>query len=363
MAFNLWWLFFSMAAGISLFGGLLLMIGSARQGAGTRALGFLLLVFSITLVDYVMFWSDNVAHFPHLSGLWQAGNYLYGPLLLAFYNKDISLAWKKWLPHFIPGLLLLFTWLPFGILPTAEKLAWMQTKYVFDTPLLLHRSLLYLLTPVPMVGTQFLYGLYFLWQSQAMENGERKWKRGIAVLFLVFVLAQLIYFVLIRLPGFKAEWDYMISLAMVLCIFSITLFTFHRPEYFFNRKKRSPLEGKYNSSSLTSSQSASVALQIKSYVEQHQSYLQPDLRLPQLAKVLGLYPQQVSQAINEHFHCSFSEWINTYRIEHACQLLSKNNISAKEAGYQSGFNSLSAFYQVFKKEKGISPAAYFKVQS
>jgi hypothetical protein len=216
MAFNLWWLFFSMAAGISLFGGLLLMIGSARQGAGTRALGFLLLVFSITLVDYVMFWSDNVAHFPHLSGLWQAGNYLYGPLLLAFYNKDISLAWKKWLPHFIPGLLLLFTWLPFGILPTAEKLAWMQTKYVFDTPLLLHRSLLYLLTPVPMVGTQFLYGLYFLWQSQAMENGERKWKRGIAVLFLVFVLAQLIYFVLIRLPGFKAEWDYMCSVYSAL---------------------------------------------------------------------------------------------------------------------------------------------------
>ncbi len=355
MEHSIWWLFFAMAAGVGIFFSLLIFTRPEKPRRGTAALGILVLVFSITLIQYVLHWSGNFRSFPHMAGLWQACNYLYGPLLLFFFwpNKKLLGISKLW--HFLPFIFLLFVWLPFGILSAGEKLEWTQANSPFQTHLLPHDAFLLLLHPALMVGTQMLYVGFFFYRSKKDESEEKSFKRLIAFLFLGFVAANATYFVLVRTPYFNLLWDYLISLAMTIIIFRLGLLAFHQPTILFLPKKEQ--QEKYTTSSLSLAQSRVLARRIQGLVEEEEKFLEPDLRLPWLANQLDTSTQYVSQAINEYFGCSFSQWINRYRIEYACKLL-QEGASAKEAGYQSGFNNLSTFYQVFKKEKGMPPAKY-----
>ncbi len=358
MGATYWWLFFSMSAGISMLGSLLLLTSQKVRSVAAFSLSMLLFLFSLTLIQYVLVWSGNISNIPHLSGLWQISNYLYGPLLLLFYLDVRKTNWKLYIINYIPAFILFLAWLPFGISSTESKLAWVQEKHIFDSGLLIHRLFLHLLSPSVMVSTLLVYVLFYLMKARKMKGIEKRSKKRLAILFLVFVLAQLTYFVLVRSPYFTISSDYIISLAMTGCIFSITWMIIHQPTLFFILKKPKPSTKKYTTSPLTSNQSAKLAMKIKSFVENNDSYLDARLRLPKLAKQMGLNTHQISQAINETFQCSFSEWINHYRIEHACRLLQSNSYSAKEVGFLSGFNSISSFYQIFKKAKGISPAKY-----
>jgi AraC-like DNA-binding protein len=350
MEHSIWWLFFAMAAGVGVFFSLLIFSKPEKLRRGTPALGVLVLVFSITLIQYVLHWSGNFRSFPHMAGLWKACNYLYGPLLLYFFWPEKEISHTSRLFHFIPFFLLLIAWLPFGVLPTAEKLEWMQHSSPFDTFLLPHHFLLWLLHPAVMVGSQLLYVVFFLYQTK-----QKAFQPLIALLFTGFVAANATYFILVKTPYFTLLWDYLISLAMTFCIFRLGLLAFHQPSYFFLPQKVQ--QEKYTTSSLSKVKSKKLADRIRTLVEKEEKFLESDLRLSSLAEELDASPQYVSQAVNEHFGCSFSQWINRYRIDYACTLLEKG-ASAKEAGYQSGFNNLSTFYQVFKKEKGIPPAKY-----
>ena len=357
---NIWWLFFAMSAGIGLFLSLILFTKPDKFRSGTLSLAIVILIFSLTLIQYVLHWSASVRLFPHMTNLWMAFNYLYGPLLLYFFlPKKISpIQWR--LIHFLPAVVLICCWLPFGILPANEKLAVLDQGSPFQTSFLPHKNILWLLSPYFMVGGQVLYAAYFLYRSHKDGSSDRRFRRLVAYLFAAFVVTNASYFILVQTPYFTLLWDYLISLAMTICIFRLGLLAFHSPSYFFLMKKRTGRQEKYTTSSLNNAQSKQLADRTRRLVETQESYLESDLRLPSLAEQLNTSPQHVSQAINEHFDCSFSQWINQYRIAYACQLLSKG-ASAKEAGYQSGFNNLSTFYQVFKQEKGMPPAAYRQV--
>ncbi len=353
---NTWWLIFAMAAGVGIFLSLLLITHTAKPKHGTKSLGLLIFVFSLTLIQYVLIWSGSTPKFPHLGGLWMASNYIYGPLLLPFFFEKKSLDTKKWAWHFIPAIFLFIMWIPFGLLPGQEKIEWMQQTSPFDTFLLPNRNFLWLLHPYFMIGGQLIYSLFFLHRAFRKNQKENSFRHLIAYLFAAFALANASYFILINTPNFTLLWDYLISLAMTLCIFRLGLVAFHQPSNFFISDKVSEIE-KYASSSLTKNKSLKLADRIRELVESHKSYLNAELRLSSLAEKLEVPPQHVSQAVNEQFGCSFSEWVNQYRIEHACQLL-KQGANAKEAGYQSGFNNLSTFYQVFKRKQGMTPAVY-----
>jgi AraC-like DNA-binding protein len=88
-------------------------------------------------------------------------------------------------------------------------------------------------------------------------------------------------------------------------------------------------------------------------------FLNPHLKLSDLATEVNISAHQLSQILNENVGKNFSEFINEYRINEACLLLfTHENLSIDGIGYEVGFNSKSTFFAAFKKQKGVTPAIF-----
>jgi len=90
-------------------------------------------------------------------------------------------------------------------------------------------------------------------------------------------------------------------------------------------------------------------------------YLNPDLRLSDLADAMGVRPYRVSQILNQGLHTSFYDLINQYRIEKAQELLTSpaaDRLNLLGVAMESGFRSKSVFNEVFKKTTGKTPSQY-----
>ena len=96
-------------------------------------------------------------------------------------------------------------------------------------------------------------------------------------------------------------------------------------------------------------------------INEKELFLNPNLTLTDVARELKVSKHNLSQYLNEKLDKSFSTYINELRIEKAKQLLQmKNNYTIDGLGYESGFNSKSTFYTVFKKITGKTPSQYRK---
>ncbi len=89
-------------------------------------------------------------------------------------------------------------------------------------------------------------------------------------------------------------------------------------------------------------------------------YTDTALTVSKLAMRLKVPPYLASRAINHHFRKSFSELVVEYRLAKAEELLkSDRNVHTIEAiAFESGFNTLSAFYSAFKKTYGTTPSQF-----
>lgn len=95
---------------------------------------------------------------------------------------------------------------------------------------------------------------------------------------------------------------------------------------------------------------------IRKLVKDEKLYLYPNLKVSDLATRLHSNRNYIYHAINVEMGISFSDYINSQRIDHASQLLEEHpELSINDVMARSGFTSSSAFYRNFKKFKGITP--------
>jgi len=95
-------------------------------------------------------------------------------------------------------------------------------------------------------------------------------------------------------------------------------------------------------------------------------FLDSDLNLIKMSELLNISPHQLSYVINTGFNENFYQFINKYRVEKTKELLLKkemDNLSILGIAYESGFNSKTSFYTVFKKITGITPSEFKKRSS
>lgn len=90
-------------------------------------------------------------------------------------------------------------------------------------------------------------------------------------------------------------------------------------------------------------------------------YLDPKLRLTDLAQRIGTNRTYLSQYFNQSAAHSFYAYVNEYRVECAKRLLRDTGYTLDVVASMSGFNSLSTFRRAFVQQVGVSPQQYRKV--
>lgn len=96
-------------------------------------------------------------------------------------------------------------------------------------------------------------------------------------------------------------------------------------------------------------------------LETQKVYTNPEITINEIAEKIGIPAYLTSKIINQNLNTNFFNLINKYRIEQVKnELLSSNNKTIIETAYQAGFNSKTTFYEVFKKNTGVSPSEFIK---
>ena len=111
----------------------------------------------------------------------------------------------------------------------------------------------------------------------------------------------------------------------------------------------------------TDEQKKQYDLVLNKLMENDTVYLDPELSLSKLAKLSAIPSRQLSQFIQTTFHKNYKEYINYYRTKHAQKLLTSKHSSRftmYAIALDSGFNSESSFYKIFKEQTELTPKQY-----
>lgn len=103
-------------------------------------------------------------------------------------------------------------------------------------------------------------------------------------------------------------------------------------------------------------QNSEAALLIKKYVDDH--FSDPELSLDRVSRECSYNPKYVSTIFKAKFKITFSEYLNTIRIQHACVLMEQGFTSVKNIALMCGFKDPMYFSKVFRGKLGAAPRVW-----
>lgn len=99
-------------------------------------------------------------------------------------------------------------------------------------------------------------------------------------------------------------------------------------------------------------------------METQHPYLNPELKVSDIADTLGVHRNAVSACINSQQGCSFSQFVNNYRLRHVKKLLLEtSDMKISTVGMESGFANERSFFRSFKAATGLTPKEWKDQQS
>lgn len=98
---------------------------------------------------------------------------------------------------------------------------------------------------------------------------------------------------------------------------------------------------------------------ISRLMEEQKLYLDSELKLGDVATALGTNRNAISSSINVCAGCSFTQFVNNYRINYAKELIRRRpDIKISEVWFASGFATESYFFRTFKAVTGMTPSEW-----
>ena len=377
---NTWTIFFLLAVGQGLFLSLMLFLNPKGNQRANRLLGLFILLFAVTLLDYLGYWTRYHYYFPYFASIYEPIAFLFGPLLLLYFRSiESSDKWQKIDGlHFLPFILFVLYRLPYFTLPYASK-AKIITGVVDETA---RNHLIFPYFPLLISGLIIAHlSIYAVWcirylkqqgsigsptKADSAEQIRSRWYKLLVGLYIGFVLSYLFYYIMVGTPYFSRVLDYSISLAMTVFIYVVGFLGHKRPEIFSGHiLQKVFLAPKYQNSSLTPSASQSLLQKLKQHMQEEKPFLDNELRLGTLATQLQTSTHHLSQVINEQLNQSFSDFINSYRIEAAKKMLAdprQKQVYIINIAYAAGFNNKTSFNKAFKEQTGMSPSEFRKTR-
>ena len=189
-----------------------------------------------------------------------------------------------------------------------------------------------------------------------------------AMIVGVFLLFIMKYLTAVEVPFF------VINSVMVLSVFYLSyhgIRQYNLAEFdvlLHEAGKNLPSKGKaeepnekYRSSSLSDVEMETILKQVTALFETEKIYLEPQLKIGEVAEMLNVSTHNISQTINLKTHQSFYDLVNGYRVNYFKNLLSdpeNRKYTILALGFESGFNSKATLNRIFRQSQGVSPKEF-----
>jgi len=90
-----------------------------------------------------------------------------------------------------------------------------------------------------------------------------------------------------------------------------------------------------------------------------------DFSIKELANAIGEKERDVSQVINDKYHCNFNNFLAVYRVREACRRIDAggeyDQLTIEAIANSVGIKSRTNFAVVFKRVTGLSPSEYIRI--
>jgi AraC-like DNA-binding protein len=88
---------------------------------------------------------------------------------------------------------------------------------------------------------------------------------------------------------------------------------------------------------------------------------QREIAIEQVAEVAHLTTSAFCRYFKQRTRKSYIDYLNEFRISHARKLLIDSDLGVGQIGFECGFNNLSNFHRLFKRQTGLSPMQYARL--
>lgn len=330
-------------------------------------LGTYTILFSFELLYNCLKWSGHLiqpefAHFNFLHApLWLT----YGPLVYIYVRRVTKRVGflKRDLWFILPIAAIIALTFPFYGLSAQEKVNVLQQGTFYQNTYMPYNGIWITM------GLMFFYAWLTYYRFGPRTNtsfSENKWLKWFVGSYLGFVATFFFYVFVVRFDIMDYRYDYFVDIVIVFFIGMLAFFGFVQPEIFEGKSIKETIPFvKYQKTGMSEALALDMKEKLQRLMKNEKLYLENTLRLDDLAQKLNLSRNHTSQIINQYFNLSFFDFINSYRIEEAKQLLAENDqqkSTITQIAYDSGFNNRASFYKAFKKFENQSPTQYLNPQ-
>jgi len=364
---DIWLIIFSIGIAQGLFLIIALLLLKEKRKISINLLIFLLLCFLSLIINE---WFKTLFTVEQMAFTYRIGEtipLLIGPLFLFYImsvvKSDFNLD-KKLFVHFLPFIIFLVLFLPFYLKPTGFKIQFIKSLDGKATTTGL--ALFSFFKGIHSVVYFIISWFYVKRNSITINKRVKPWFN--VKLLMRLILLQLIAIVIIYgvvgleyfNPVIEIESDRISSLILTLSFFVFAFAIILVPSSMVPEKLPRAKKGRYLSSSLKEKDKKLIISNLNELLTDKKLYLNSDLSLVELAEMLDVNSNQLSQVINEVLAKNFHQLINEYRVDEVKRNISDQSKTLLGIALDSGFNSKSAFNRIFKKNTGLTPSEYKK---
>lgn len=345
---------------LGIFLGVLLLTLERGNKAANRYLGIIMILMAVFVSDFAISKLGIYINIPHIIETAPSLLFLVGPFFL-FYIKALlgeKVVLKgKLLLHFMPFVLLVIYWTPFYLQSPETKLE----IYYNDTSFELKHKIIILIQAVHAIVYSFIIKKYISARNVKIHDDIKRWgKKCLGFLSLIFTMVIIFYFVTLAGVELHPVYSIIIPLLITSAILSLG-FTGLKHPIIIPHTAAAAIGKKYEGSTLDSVKADEYLQKLLSLMESEKLYLQSDLTLQKLAEILCVLPNHLSQVINDRTGQNFFDFVNSYRVKAAQELLSSQRgelLTILAICNEAGFNSKSSFNTAFKKQTGLTPSQF-----
>jgi len=311
----------------------------------------------LTTIFHVMDWYSL---FPHFIYVRVPIPLLIGPSLYLLYKgvfpKEKSKG-SRFLIHYIPFFIYLIIMMPYYVQTSTVKLSYPPINNIIwvNFTVIEYLKIAHLCV--------YLIWVFILNRNQKDTHKYHSfWSRYrslfffILIFYTIIVLLTLAHGILISY-GFNMLYN-IEFVTVILTILLVYVFAYAFIKYDSQWKKTCK-----KTSGKKSEIGKQVIFELNKIMEEQKVFRNSDLKISDVALLIGVSKQNLSEIINNELQTNFSKYLNTYRLKDLKSKLSDSKENHKTIiglAYESGFNSKSSFQRIFKDSTGMTPKVYKK---